>query len=103
MLDGPVPVIRRCPLIVRSLLDAFEASKRVWREHRRKLQDTSPWLLVDLEESAALFGGDWNPYGLEANLKMLNDFSQDQFAQRLVPAPVDPTAAFADFTRLLHA
>ncbi len=95
-------VVERNPWMARSLLDAFEASKRVWREQRRKLQDTSPWLLVDLEESAALFGGDWNPYGLEANLKMLDDFCQDQFAQRLVPAPVDPAAAFADFTRLLH-
>ena len=96
-------VVERDPWIVRSLFDAFNESKRVWREQRRRLQDTSPWLLVDLEESAALFGGDWNPYGLEPNLKMLTDFCQDQFAQRLVTAPVDPAAAFADFTRLMRA
>lgn len=96
-------VIERDPWIARSLFDAFEASKRSWREQRRKLQDTSPWLLVDLEESAGLFGGDWNPYGLEPNLKMLTDFTQDQHAQKLVTAPVDPTAAFADFTQMMKA
>jgi 4,5-dihydroxyphthalate decarboxylase len=96
-------VVERDPWIVRSLLDAFEESKRVWRRQRRRLQDTSPWLLADLEESAALFGGDWNPYGFEPNQKMLNDFCQDQFAQRLVPAPVDPAVAFADFIRVTRA
>jgi len=96
-------VVERDPWIARSLFDAFEASKRFWREQRRKLQDTSPWLLTDLEESAKLFGGDWNPYGLEPNLKMMTDFCQDQFAQRLVTAPVDPVAAFSDFTRLMQA
>jgi len=96
-------VIERNPWMIRSLFEAFETSKRTWREQRRKLQDTSPWVLTDLEESAALFGGDWNPYGLEPNLRMLTDFTQDQFAQKLVQAPVDPAAAFADFTRLMQA
>ena len=62
---------------------------------------TSPWVLNDLEESATLFGGDWNPYGVEPNLKMLTDFTQDQYAQRLVTAAVDPVAAFADFTQMV--
>jgi hypothetical protein len=30
---------------------------------------------------------------------MLTDFCQDQYAQKLVDAPVDPVAAFADYTR----
>jgi len=95
-------VIERDPWIAGSLLAAFTESRRFWREQRRKLQDTSPWVLADLEETAALFdGGEWNPYGLDANMKMLTDFCQDQYAQRLVTAPVNPVEAFADFTRLI--
>jgi 4,5-dihydroxyphthalate decarboxylase len=96
-------VIERNPWIARSLMTAFEKSKQTWRAQRRRLQDTSPWLLTDLEESAALFGDDWNPYGLEPNLKMLTDFTKDQYAQKLVKQAVDPTAAFADFTRFMQA
>ena len=40
-------------------------------------------------------------YGLEPNVKMLTDFCQDQYHQRLVDAPVDPNEAFAEFTRLM--
>jgi hypothetical protein len=32
---------------------------------------------------------------------MLTDFCQDQYRQKLVAAPVDPKAAFADAERLL--
>ena len=53
-------------------------------------------LLAELAETAALFGDDWQPYGLEPNLKMLSDFCQDQCEQKLVGVPVNPVAAFAD-------
>jgi 4,5-dihydroxyphthalate decarboxylase len=52
-----------------------------------------------LAETATIFGDDWPPYGLELNLQMLTDFCQDQYAQKLVGAPVDPASAFADYTR----
>jgi 4,5-dihydroxyphthalate decarboxylase len=92
-------VVERDPWIVKSVMTAFTASKRLWWERRRHLADTTPWLLAELAETAALFGDDWQPYGLEPNLKMLTDFCQDQWAQKLVDAPVDPVAAFADYTR----
>jgi 4,5-dihydroxyphthalate decarboxylase len=97
-------VVERNSWITKSLVNAFEQSKQAWRANRRKLQDSSPWVLEDLEEAARLFeGGEWNPYGLEPNLKMLTDFCQDQYAQRLVKAPVDPKVAFADFTQMMQA
>ena len=55
----------------------------------RRLADTTPWLLADLprrQPSSAY----WPPYGLEPNLKMLTDFTQDQYARELVDTPVDP-------------
>src|SRR6266536_911641 len=93
-------VVERAPWIVTSLMTAFTASKRLWLARRRHLADTTPWLLAELAETAALFGDDWPPYGLEPNLKMLTDFCQDQYAQKLVDTLVDPVAAFADYTRL---
>jgi 4,5-dihydroxyphthalate decarboxylase len=56
-------------------------------------------LLAELAQTAAVFGEDWQPYGLEPNLKMLTDFCQGQYAQQLVNAPVDPMTAFADYRR----
>jgi 4,5-dihydroxyphthalate decarboxylase len=92
-------VVERDPWIVTNLMTAFTASKRLWLERRRRLADTTPWLLAELAEMACIFGDDWPPYGLEPNLKMLTDFCQDQYTQKLVAAPVDPVAAFADYTR----
>jgi 4,5-dihydroxyphthalate decarboxylase len=94
-------VVERDPWIVKSLMTAFTASKKLWIERRRHLADTTPFLLADIVKTAEVFGDDWQPYGLEPNLKMLTDFTQDQFRQKLVAAPVDPKAAFADAARLL--
>ncbi len=63
-----------------------------------------PWdhltpLLTGEVVPEGICGDDWPPYGLEPNLQMLTDFCQDQYAQKLVDAPVDPAAAFADYTR----
>ena len=94
-------VVERDPWIIKTLMAAFTESKRLWLERRRHLADTTPWLLAELAETAAIFGDDWQPYGLEPNLKMLNDFCQDQYAQKLLGVPVDPVAAFADSTSLV--
>lgn len=93
-------VVERDPWIVKSLMAAFTESKRQWLAQRRRLADTTPWLLAELAETAAIFGDDWQPYGLEPNLTMLTDFCQDQFRQKLVSAPVDPREAFAEYTRI---
>ncbi len=91
-------VFERDPWIGTSLMKAFTEAKMLSQERRRKYADTTPWLLAELSETAAMFGEDWQPYGLEPNLKMLTDFCQDQVRQQLVSAPVDPTAAFAEYT-----
>ncbi len=67
------------------------ASRSSRRRHLRPL--------AEIAETAAIFGDDWQPHGLEPNLKMLTDFCQDQCAQKLVDLPVDPVVAFADYTR----
>lgn len=90
-------VFERDPTLALRLYAAFEASKRRWREDRRRLADTTPWVLLELEETAALLGEDWQPYGVEPNRPMLADFCAEQLAQGLVTAPLDADTAFADF------
>ncbi len=94
-------IVERDPWIIQSVMTAFTESKRLWLKRRRRLADTTPWLLAELAETAATFGEDWPPYGLEPNLKMLTDFCQDQRVQKLVAVAVDPVTAFADYTDLV--
>lgn len=90
-------VFERDPTIAPRLFAAFEESKRRWREDRRRLADTTPWVLMELEETAALLGEDWQPYGIEPNRAMLATFCGEQLAQGLVSEPLDPDTAFADY------
>jgi 4,5-dihydroxyphthalate decarboxylase len=90
-------VFERDPTIAVRLYAAFEESKRRWREDRRRLADTTPWVLMELEETAALLGEDWQPYGIEPNRAMLATFCEEQLAQGLVSRPLDPDTAFADY------
>jgi 4,5-dihydroxyphthalate decarboxylase len=85
------------PTIATRLLAAFEESKRRWREDRRKLADTTPWVLMELEETATLLGEDWQPFGVEPNRTMLATFCAEQLAQGLVTQPLSPDTAFADY------
>jgi 4,5-dihydroxyphthalate decarboxylase len=90
-------VFERDPTIAPRLLAAFEESKRRWREDRRRLADTTPWVLMELEETAQLLGEDWQPFGVEANRRMLASFCAEQVAQGLVTEPLTPETAFADY------
>ncbi len=85
------------PTIATRLFAAFEESKRRWREDRRRLADTTPWVLMEMEETALLLGEDWQPYGIEPNRKMLATFCEEQLVQGLVTQPLDPDSAFADY------
>ncbi len=96
-------VVERDPWIVPSLMRAFTEAKQLWLQRRRHLADATPWLLAELAQTAAVFGDDWQPYGLEPNLKMLTDFCQGQYVQKLVSTPVVPMAAFADYQRFADA
>jgi 4,5-dihydroxyphthalate decarboxylase len=90
-------VFERDPSVAPRLVAAFEESKRRWREDRRKLADTTPWILAELEETARTFGEDWQPSGVEANRKMLTVLCEEQMAQGLVPHALNPDIAFADY------
>lgn len=89
------------PWIARELYRAFDRSKAAWQRTRVALYDTSPWLLADLEAAAQLFGGDWQPFGIEPNRVMLDTLCAEQYDQGLIPEPIDGPGAFAEFARVL--
>lgn len=93
-------VVEANPWVVDSLMQAFTAAKMLSYQRRQQYADTTPWLLAELSETAAVFGEDWQPYGLAPNLTLLTDFCNGQLQQRLVTKAVDPAAAFAEYTRL---
>jgi 4,5-dihydroxyphthalate decarboxylase len=73
--------VRRHPWLPDEVIELFERSKQSWWSRRRHLADTTPWLLADLEDAAATFGGDWMPYGLPANRTMIEDFATELYRQ----------------------
>jgi 4,5-dihydroxyphthalate decarboxylase len=90
-------VFEQHPWVADRLLQAFSESLRAWEQSRLLLAETSPWLLADLEETVALFGNHWQDHGLEHNRAMIAALCEEEFAQKLVEQPIDPSAVFAEY------
>ena len=69
---------------------------------RRRLNDTTPWLLAEIEDSTALIGEDWSPYGVEANRKVVQALCDEQYAQGLNAEQLDGSIAFAEFEEVMR-
>ncbi len=97
-----VVVIRRTlyeehPFVAQSLYDALERSKSIAREKLRytgTLRYMLPWMIADVEEIDAVFGGDPFPYGLAPNRPTLETALQYLGDQALLEGPVDLDQAF---------
>jgi 4,5-dihydroxyphthalate decarboxylase len=79
---------------------AFVRARELSEHNHRVLHETSPWVLADLEEQIALMGRDFRPYGYRQNRPMVAAFCEEQFAQGLIPEPLNPDLLFADFESL---
>jgi 4,5-dihydroxyphthalate decarboxylase len=93
-------LVDRDPWVVRSIHTALDEARKRSEQNRWALTETSPWLLAELEETRALMGAEFQPYGVEENRRMIAAFCEEQLAQRLVSQPIDPADVFADFERL---
>lgn len=89
----------RHPAAVGAIYRAFVRAREVSDRLHLTLHETSPWVLADLEEQAALMGPDYRPYGYRENRAMVAAFCEEQFAQKLIPEPLDPDTLFSDFER----
>lgn len=79
----------REPWLGASLMKAFEAAKRIVYADLREvaaLKTTLPWVTREYEETVALMGADYWPYGIEANRPTLDAFLQYHHEQGLSPA-----------------
>jgi 4,5-dihydroxyphthalate decarboxylase len=65
------------------------------------MAELTPWVLADMEETAALMGSDWQPGGVRANAHIIRALCDEELAQRLIDKPLDPEAVFADFDAIL--
>jgi len=77
------------PWLGASLMKAFEAAKRIVYADLREvaaLKATLPWVAQEYEETVALMGADYWPYGIEANRPTLDAFLQYHHEQGLTPA-----------------
>ena len=62
--------------IARSLTDAFIRANDAFTLSQRRFPYASPWMDAELEETAALMGEDFHPYGLEKNRDQMKLFCQ---------------------------
>lgn len=91
------------PWIAERLYDAFEASKEQWLQRRRRLTDTVPWLLPEIEETIALIGEDWLPFGEEAKRHEIETLCREAYEQGLIDDPLDPESIFEEYRAVTDA
>ena len=86
------------PWIVRSLLDAFEASKRMGYARMRDLDTLAighPWAAAEWDAVRADFGGDPFVYGFGPNRDLVEAMTQYSLEQGLSERKLEPEELFA--------
>lgn len=86
------------PWVVKSLLDAFEESKRHSHERLRDLDTLAiahPWIAAEMDRVVELFGQDPFRSGFSENLPLLEAMTQYSYEQGLSVRKLDPIEMFA--------
>lgn len=94
-------LLDREPWIARSLLKAFEASRRIAREdllYRSSLKVMLPWLADHVEETVEALGEDYWRYGIDENRHVLETFLRYSHEQGLASRRYSPEEIFAPST-----
>jgi 4,5-dihydroxyphthalate decarboxylase len=87
--------------IARSLLDTFTESKNLVYPELREitaLKSMLPWGVNDAEDTVALMGADFWPYGIEANRHTLETFLRYSHDQGLAKRPLSADEIFVPET-----
>ncbi len=83
--------------IARSLTDAFVACNDAFTAAQRGFPYATPWLEAELEDTAAVMGEDFHPYGFERNHAQIAMFAGEAFKLGLTRQEITPEQYFADF------
>src|SRR5262249_22932773 len=83
--------------IARSLTDAFITCNNVFTAAQKGFPYATPWLEAELEDTAAVMGDDFHPYGLAGNRAQIEMFADEAFRVGLTSRKVTVEEYFADF------
>ena len=83
--------------IARSLTEAFIAADECFAAAQRGFPYATPWLEAELEDTAAVMGEDFHPYGVEANRAQIEMFAAEAFRLGFTSRQITPDEYFADY------
>jgi len=83
--------------IAKSLTEAFSAANDCFTAAQKGFPYATPWLEAELEDTAAVMGDDFHPYGLERNRAQIEMFAAEAFRLGLTRRQVTPEEYFADY------
>jgi 4,5-dihydroxyphthalate decarboxylase len=91
------PVWEANKWIARALTDAFIRGNTMFDAAQRGFPYVSPWLEAELEETEAVMGADFHPYGFEKNRHAIEVFAGQALAVGIVGRRITPEEYFEDF------
>ena len=83
--------------IARSLTDAFIACNETFTAAQRSFPYVTPWLEAELEDTVAVMGEDFHPYGFDPNRGQIEMFAGEAFRLGLTGRQITATEYFGDF------
>jgi 4,5-dihydroxyphthalate decarboxylase len=83
--------------IARSLTEAFSAANDWFTASQKGFPYATPWLEAELEETEAVMGADFHPYGLEANRAQVEMFAGEAFRLGFTSRRITVEEYFADY------
>ncbi|HEX3992206.1 MAG TPA: hypothetical protein VHX39_13620 [Acetobacteraceae bacterium] len=91
------PVWESNKWIARALTDAFIRGNDMFDAAQRGFPYVSPWLEAELEETEAVMGTDFHPYGFEKSRRTIEVFANQAFDLGIVGRRISAEEYFADF------
>jgi 4,5-dihydroxyphthalate decarboxylase len=83
--------------IARGLTEAFREANDVFTAAQRGFPYATPWLEAELEDTEAVMGQDFHPYGFEQNRAQIEMFAGEAHRLGLTGRLVTPEEYFQDF------
>jgi 4,5-dihydroxyphthalate decarboxylase len=83
--------------IAKSLTEAFIACNDTFTAAQKGFPYATPWLEAEIEDTAAVMGEDFHPYGLEPNRAQIEMFAGEAFRLGLTSKLITVEDYFADF------
>jgi 4,5-dihydroxyphthalate decarboxylase len=87
------------PRIARSLTEAFVVANECFTAAQKGFPYATPWLEAELEDTAAVMGEDFHPYGLERNRSQIDAFAGEAFRLGLTSRQITTEEYFADYLK----